>query len=115
MAEERVIAKKTDWETEEMPKERAHFRLLRHFTKEERENLKYGGIPQEMEDRWFWYYEDDTLYIHRSWTGTCIFIVHFHFLTNLHEVTVNRDENQYSSSGTKEDLDLLNSLLDEWA
>ena len=37
--------------------------------------LKLGHIPQEMEDKWFGYIEEDTLHIHRRWTGFCIYIV----------------------------------------
>ena len=31
--------------------------------------LKKGLIPQQMEDKWFIFYEDGWLHFHRSWTG----------------------------------------------
>jgi hypothetical protein len=35
--------------------------------------MKKGNIPQEMEDKWFLYYEDGHLYFHRSWTGIPVY------------------------------------------
>jgi len=31
-----------------------------------------------MEDKWFIFLEDDWLYLHRSWTGTCVYKVQHH-------------------------------------
>lgn len=75
-----------------------------------------------MEDKWFSYFEDNKLYIHRSWTGICIYIVEFNFksnfiskfITNKHRVIVNRDENQYSCTDIDEDIEQLNYLLNLW-
>jgi len=33
-----------------------------------------GLVPEEIEDKWFIYWEDDTLFFHRSWTGNCIYV-----------------------------------------
>ncbi|MDX1495711.1 MAG: hypothetical protein R3253_16700 [Longimicrobiales bacterium] len=43
------------------------------FTEEEVRRLRLGLVPQEMEEKWFVYCEDDTLYFHRSWTGYCLY------------------------------------------
>jgi len=109
----RQIAKKTDWNTEDMPKEQSRFVLHRHFSKEETENLRYGNIPQEMEDKWFWYMDGNTLYAHRSWTGHCIFIIRFAFETDEHVVTVNQNQEQCGMS-IEEAKKLLNKLLGWW-
>lgn len=69
-----VIAKKSDWKTEDMPKQKSSFVIERSFTSTEMEILRSGNIPQAMEDKWFWYMEGNTLYAHRSWTGYCIYI-----------------------------------------
>lgn len=108
------IAEKSDWQTYNMPFKKAKFKFERKFSKSEIENLKYGYIPQEMEERWFSYFENDTLYVHRSWTGHCIYIVKFNFSTNVHLVKVNRDKNQYTCESKEEDLRQLNRLLDFW-
>ena len=35
--------------------------------------VKQGLIPQAMEDKWFIYYEDPHLFLHRSWTGEPVY------------------------------------------
>ena len=47
------------------------------FTAEEYAQIQVGFIPGAMEDKWFIYFQEDTLYLHRSWTGQCIYRVHF--------------------------------------
>lgn len=108
------IAQKGDWKTEPMPALNANFQLKRHFTKEQMTALIKGNIPQEMEDKWFWYYEDGKLYAHRSWTGLCIYIIEFNCSTDIHDVTVNRDSEQYKCTDIEEDIKSLNHLLDWW-
>lgn len=103
-----------DWNTSPMPDKHAEFSFRRFFTKEEMELLRFGNIPQEMEDKWFWYYEDDRLYIHRSWTGFCICIVRFTPGSDELHVTVNRDPEQYSCTDVNEDQYELNRLLGWW-
>ena len=71
------IATKDDWNIKEMPEKRDIFTLEREFTEEQIVALRRGNIPQEMEDKWFWYMEGDTLYAHRSWTGICVYTVEF--------------------------------------
>ena len=39
--------------------------------------IKKGRVPREMEDKWFMYYSNSRLHIHRSWTGYAIYIVRF--------------------------------------
>ena len=105
---ERRAAVKTDWETKEMPKRHAEFTMERKFTPEEVENLRFGNVPQAMEDKWFVYMEGDTLFAHRSWTGYCIYIVEFDFEKGVHKVTANRNAGQYSCTDTEEDKAELN-------
>lgn len=105
---------RTDWKAEPMPEKHDTFTLERHFSSEELQRLKAGHIPEEMEDKWFWYMENMRLYAHRSWTGICIFIVDISPDTNKHMVTVNREPEQYSCESTEEDCQTLNMLLDYW-
>lgn len=43
------------------------------FSSEEFARLKTGLVPQSMEDKWFVYYEEPHLFIHRSWTGQPVY------------------------------------------
>ncbi len=107
------IADKNDWNNSEMPEKRDTFFLRRDFTAGQMEALRRGNIPQEMEDKWFWYMENDTLFAHRSWTGICIYIIDFHSDGN-HRVTVNRNPDEYGCTSIEEDRETLNKLLDWW-
>lgn len=104
----------TDWDIEPMPRKTKKFVLQREFSDEEMEILKIGHIPQEMEDKWFWYFENGRLYAHRSWTGICIFIIEFDLETSKHKVWVNRDKKQYENRDIEEDKKILNGLLNWW-
>lgn len=37
--------------------------------------LKEGLIPKQMEDKWFIYYDEPHLFLHRSWTGQPVYRV----------------------------------------
>jgi hypothetical protein len=47
------------------------------FSPREYEILRRGLIPAEMEDKWFVFWEADSLFFHRSWTGHGIYQVTF--------------------------------------
>jgi 8-oxo-dGTP diphosphatase len=62
-------AKPTDWKTYPLPSKKITIRLDRTFSPQEMKRLSEGLVPRQMEDKWFIYWKDDTLYFHRSWTG----------------------------------------------
>jgi len=43
--------------------------LFRTFSRADLRVMREGLDPQQMEDKWVAFYEGDTLYLHRSWTG----------------------------------------------
>ena len=106
-------ARRDDWKTLPMPAQHEIFVLRRAFSDEEMKALRHGNIPQEMEDKWFWYMEGSTLWAHRSWTGYCIYQIDFKE-DGAHLVTVNRDPEQYRCTSTEDDIVSLNKLLDWW-
>lgn len=107
------IAHRDDWRSEPMPEKHETFVLSRSFNDNEMNALRFGNIPQAMEDKWFWYMEGSTLWAHRSWTGHCIYQIEFKEDNN-HVVTVNRDPEQYKCTSIEEDIESLNELLDWW-
>jgi hypothetical protein len=70
-------ATRKDFQNEPMPDTKEELLLERHFDADQYERMKQGVIPQEMEDRWFIYFDARSreFRFHRSWTGFCIFIV----------------------------------------
>jgi len=57
------------------------------FTADEADLLRRGLVPGEMEDKWFIFWECDSLFLHRSWTGQGVYQVDFRQAGNLLEVT----------------------------
>lgn len=105
------IVTKEDWSISPMPEKNTQFKIKRKLSKADLERLKRGHYPEEMEDRWFYYYEDGNVYFHRSWSGNCIVIVNLNKRFGKYLVTVNRDENQYNNTDIDEDIELVNELL----
>jgi len=71
-------AKPADCKTEASPSKKTTVHLDRTFSPQEMEHIRRGLVPEQMEDKWFIYWQDDTLFFHRSWTGSCIHCCPFH-------------------------------------
>lgn len=108
------LATKESWKTHPMPERREQLAFDRIFTPEEFAKIRVGHIPQEMEDKWFVFFEEDVLYFHRSWTGYCIFQLKLEEAGkgwHVVEAWVSRDRSQYKSRDAEEDLELLTQLF----
>jgi hypothetical protein len=97
-----------------MPQARSQLWLRRTFLPRELAKLQEGFIPESMDDRWFVFMEDDWVYFHRSWTGSCIYQVRLSGNT-IAEAWVNGDPSAYSSDGDESERTILESLLDEFS
>jgi hypothetical protein len=109
------IAQATDWKVKGLPSERTTLSLGRRFTLAEMESLRRGYVPEAMEDKWFIYWANDTLYFHRSWTGCCIYVVRFHEERGgylMRDADVNRDREEHSGTSHDEDVAGINVLID---
>ena len=71
------IAQPHDWQTSPISSDKVLVKLYEAYTYDEIQLIRRGLIPEVMEDKWFIYWKDNSLYFHRSWTGFCIYIVHF--------------------------------------
>lgn len=90
--------KRTDWHTKPLPVEHVSVPIQETFSLSEMALIQQGFKPQEMEDKWFIFLEGDKLFLHRSWTGYCIYVVQFRPLVDHYIATsidINRDKNQY--------------------
>ena len=104
-----------DWRTKALPDRHTTLRLDRAFSSQEVERIRLGVIPVQMEDKWFIYWKDDSLYFHRSWTGFCVFIVRFAAegrCWRMVEADVNRDPEQYEETNDDRDAALISCLVD---
>lgn len=98
-----------------MPDESEKIAFEREYSISEFERLRAGLVPGEMEDKWFIFFEDPYLYLHRSWTGFCIYRVRFdqsETRARVVEVVVNRRLDQYQYRGAGDEGEFLGILLD---
>ncbi len=108
-------AKPTDWTTESLPPRRVSILLDRTYSLEEMARIRKGLVPEQMEDKWFIYWKDGALFFHRSWTGFCIYIVHFAAEGDgwkMFQADVNRDPEQYTETSDEKDTATIYYLVD---
>ena len=97
------------------PEARAAIPFEREYTAAEYARIARGLIPHDMDDRWFIHLEGDDLFLHRSWTGACIFLVRFAPAGGgyrIAEAWANRDPAQYRVTDAREDATDLARLID---
>lgn len=106
---------RTSWQTRPLPSTQTKLKFNRSFTKEEYDRIACGLIPREMEDKWFIFLEGEWLFIHRSWTGICIFGVRLLSLGEeyyIEETWVNGDSKEYKDANDTYDVRVLGFLID---
>ena len=111
---DQTVATRNSWKTDPMPPERARLDCRLTVSNTDYSRLSRGLIPEEMEDKWFAYMDNDCLFLHRSWTEFCIYTVQFERVGNewaTSEIWVNRDKEQYTGADPTEDMDMLIGVL----
>ena len=112
--EAKRIATRESWEVRPLPEARAELGFAESYTNEEFELIKRGLIPEEMEHKWFIFFEEPWLHFHRSWTGHGIYGVKFKTSPGSASVIdswVSR-EDTWKGTKTKYDRLLLKFLID---
>jgi hypothetical protein len=107
-------ATKADWKTLEQPTVREPLKYHHTFSARDADTLRRGLIPREMEDKWFVYYRDGWVYLHRSWTGALIYWLKLDESpagARVVESFVSRDPAQYEETDISYDRSLLDFLL----
>jgi hypothetical protein len=69
------IATRQSWKIVEAPEQLTPIEYEDDFTEAEYEAIERGLIPQEMEDKWFIFYEEPVLFFYLSWLGELIYRV----------------------------------------
>ncbi len=108
-------AKQSDWKNEPLPAKRTCVPLDRSFSAEEMRLIKRGLMPQQQEDKWFIYWAQGTLWMHRSWTGYCVYSVRFEpdgYGQRMVSALVNREPEQYSELDDSLDARRIPYLID---
>ena len=97
-----------------MPAENGKLNYTRLFSTDEYSKLIQGLVAQSMDEKWNSYVHEDVIYLHRSWTGHCIYSVKLQETTNGFQAkgtVVNRNSDQYNASDDSYDLLLLDFLI----
>jgi hypothetical protein len=113
-----VAATRDDWKTTPLPVAREAIALDRAYSATEFERIKEGDVPEDMDDKWFAFFEEPWLYLHRSWTGFCVYQVRFEPADGggrVAEALVSRDPKQYRETDGSRATLLLAVLLDGYA
>jgi hypothetical protein len=104
-----------DWRHHPLPELRYLLPIERHFTAAEMAELQLGFLPDDMGDKWFIYWQSNTLYFHRSWTGFAIYVVSFEVAADgsgqIQACWVNDDPAQYRSSAASAEQHSLTSTI----
>lgn len=93
---------------------RAALPLELRLGRERFERIRRGFRPTTMEDRWFVFYEDGWLYLHRSWSGHCIFQIRWEQDGDeavVREAWVSRDPAEYLGTDAQADLQQISWVL----
>lgn len=113
--ERRPATCKEDWQTKPFPRKRTELTLDLHFDADAMSRIRKGFLPTVMEEKWFSWFEEPVLHLHRSWTGICIFQVHFRQEEDGWRATsakVNRNTEQYAETDDEADRRLIADLID---
>jgi hypothetical protein len=108
-------ASRTSWKTLPPPQQREALGFTVTFNDAQTEMLVLGLVPQNMEDKWFVFFDHQWLLFHRSWTGACIYGVHLERSAGGARVVdswVSRDPTQYKGTDVEYDRKLLRFLID---
>jgi hypothetical protein len=97
-----------------MPDERERLTFSLLFTDADAEQMVKGHVPEDMDDKWFIFFENGWLHFHRSWTGHCIYAVRLDRLpagVRIAEAWVNRDRDEYNSPSSETDIRMVEQLI----
>ena len=114
--EKTKVATKDSWNIEPMPEKQTTVPMDESIPSAAMCIVKYGHIPDAMEDHWFMYCDETTIRYYRSWTGFCIYVAKYEDdgeTCRITELTVNRDPEQYNSTDNEHDTALFMALLTE--
>lgn len=110
------VATKDSWNIKPMSEKHITIAMDESIPSEAFRVVKYGHIPDAMEDHWFMYCDETTIRYYRSWTGFCIYVAKYEDdgeTCRITELMVNRDPEQNTWTDDKHDIALFMALLTE--
>lgn len=114
--EKTEIATAASWRALPMPEDHVVIPMDETIPCAAMQIVKYGHIPDAMEDHWFMYCDESTIRYYRSWTGFCIYVATYveeGDICRITELQANRDPEQYRCDENSYDVALFMALLTE--
>jgi len=111
----RPVARRENWRLQPLPAERKRLLVDKVYSPAEMARIARGFISNSMDEKWFIYFEDGRLFLHRSWTGICIYRVDFVPIETgwaMAMVWVNRHPEQYEQTDDAQDVQLLLEMIE---
>lgn len=116
MWSDRPAACEEDWpDLRPLPERRAEIAIDLRYGDDAMCRIRKGFLPVDQDEKWFIWFGDDVLHLHRSWTGICIYEVRFVQDAAGWKATaalVNRDPEQYGATDDDEDRRTLIEMID---
>ena len=84
------------------------------FTGRQFKLIQKGLVPHQMEDKWFIFFENNMLYMHRSWTGFGMYQAEIVKKGNdyvIHDFSVERKVDKYSNENDETDVEIFLNLI----
>ena len=85
-----------------------------YITSRQMDIIRYGHMPDAMEDHWYMYCDDNAIHYLRSWTGFHIFEAHYKKCGDEYRITelrINNNPNEYRLSDAESAIALFYALL----
>lgn len=102
-----------DWKSERAPKKKRFSTIMYDFSPKELKKIRIGRIPSNMEQKWFYYYNDGAIYFYRSWTGILMFSLIINEQTNKHIlITFYNDEKELEDLCKFDIIKLIHCLIE---
>lgn len=114
--ERRPAVRKEDWKIRALPKLYTEITLGFEYDDEMIARIRKGFLPQSMDDKWFIWFGEGGLNIHRSWTGFCVYRIKFERDASrwrASTVRVNRKPEEYACTDDEEDREIIRRLIEE--
>ena len=98
-----------------IPVEKADLGYQKIFSAADAKKIMSGHKPEDMDDRWFIYYEDSWVYFVRSWTGYHIFGFKLAASPDGSSSVIaswaNRNIDEYQSTSKENDIQNIDDLI----
>lgn len=107
-------ASANSYKTKPMPDKTTGLQYSAIFSKSEFAIMRRGLVPRFLDDKWFIFCDNKTLFFHRSGTGHCIYRVELIVKGGKYHVSralVNRDSMEYSQEDTAYDTRMLHFII----